>query len=593
MNKDVFLSLNDASFSIGKKKLLKEISLSIHENDKTALVGKNGVGKTTLLRILFGDKNLDEGFLWKNPRVKAGILSQRDNLKSELNVIDFLLKVNKPEINVDEYNVDRVLNEIKLDKTKKIYNLSGGELRKLALAKLLISEFDLMFLDEPTNHLDIESIEWLESYLTNEFKGSFLVISHNRSFLRNVTNKVLWMDRGLIKISSKGFYNFDHWKNMLIEQERRELKNKKQLLDEEINWLNRGVKARRKRNIKRKDNVNFLKHSYEEDNKAFLRSISKVRISNESLYIDNGPRLLINFIDVEKLFSEEQENIKILNNFNFKLMRGKRIGIIGKNGSGKSTFLNLASNRIEPTRGSVKIKKKVDFSFFDQSGKQFDDKKTIKRNLISSGGEYINVGNKKIHICGYLKNFLFDPRDIERPVSTLSGGERNRLLIAKILASPKEILILDEPTNDLDMETIDLLIDFINLHKGSALICSHDIDFLEKTCHSFFIFDGSGKIRISKHPKLHLYKEDETTLPKHKKKKPISTDKLINKILKKIEEKELYIKNLTEKLQKQKVFDQNSKDYNNIINDLKKAQGELEFLEKEWIEIEERSINYE
>ena len=480
-----------------------------------------------------------------------------------------------------------------MDKNKKVYNLSGGEQRKLSLANLLISSPELLLLDEPTNHLDIESIEWLESYLKDEFKGSFLVISHNRSFLRNVTNKVLWMDRGFIRVSSKGFYDFDNWKNLLIDQERRELRNKKQFLNEEIAWLNRGVKARRKRNIKRKDNVSLLKHSYEEDNRAFLRSISKVRISNESTEIDNGPNLLINFINVDKLFYGEKKNVQILNKFNFKLMRGHRIGIIGKNGSGKSTFLNIATNKIEPTKGNVKIKKKIDFSFFDQSGEQFDDMKTIKKNLIPNGSDYVSVANKKIHVCGYLKNFLFDPKDIDRLVSTLSGGERNRLLLAKILASPKEILILDEPTNDLDIETIDLLIDFINLHKGSALICSHDIDFLEKTCQNFLIFDGSGTIKFSNSPKLNFKKEDKAMLIKKRKSKPLSTEKLINRILKKIEAKELKIKNLTEKLQNKENFNQDNKDYNNIINDLKKVQGELEFLEKEWIEIEEKSINYE
>ncbi len=593
MNKEVFLSLKDASLSLGKKKILKAISLSIHLNDKIALVGKNGVGKTTLLNILCEKKKIDDGEFWVNPNLNVANLEQRINKSSDFSVIDYLISLTKRSQSFEEFNIKRITKEIKLDKKKKVNFLSGGEKKKLALAELLLSDPDLLLLDEPTNHLDIESISWLESYLNNEFKGSYLVVSHNRNFLKNVTNKVFWMDRGSIKTSSKGFFDFENWKNLLIEQERRELKNIKQHLDNELEWLNKGIKARRKRNIKRKENVNLLKKSYKEENSEFLKSISRVIIPKESTKIVEGPKILINFINVSKFFIEKEKKINILNDFNYKLIRGDKVGIIGPNGSGKSTFLNLASSKLEPKKGNIKIKKNVEFSFFDQSGEQFDDKKSIKQNLIPSGGDYMHVADKKIHICGYLKNFLFDPKDIDRFVSSLSGGERNRLLLAKILASPREILILDEPTNDLDIETIDLLIDFINLHKGSALISSHDIDFLKKTCQKFFYFDGSGRIKPSNKPQLSSTQKEESAFLKinEKKGKPISNDKLINKVLKKIETKEIQITNLTNKLQKIQDLNPNSLDYKNLMDDLKKTQNELDLLEEEWIEIEENSIN--
>jgi ATP-binding cassette subfamily F protein uup len=591
MNKDVFLSLNNATFSLGKRKLLNEISLVIHQKDKIALVGKNGVGKSTLLNILSSKSILDSGEFWVSPDLRIGILDQKINKKGHYNLKKYLILEGKKK-NFSEFKIERVIKEIKLDKNKVVDDLSGGEKRKLALAELLLSQPDLLLLDEPTNHLDIESITWLESFLNNEFKGSFLIISHNRNFLKRTTNKVFWMDRGLIRISSKGFNDFENWKNFLIDQEKRELRNKKQYLDNELEWLNKGVKARRKRNEKRKENVILLKSSYKQENSEFVKSISKIKLPESSHTIDNGPNILINFINVDKNFINENNQINILRNFNFKLMRGKKIGVIGKNGSGKSTFLNLASGKITPNQGNVKIKKKVSFSFFDQSGEQFDDNKSIKENLISGGGDYVNVSDKKVHICGYLKNFLFDPKDVDRIVLTLSGGERNRLLLAKILSSPKEILILDEPTNDLDSETIDLLIDFINAHNGSALISSHDIDFLERTCKNFFIFDGTGLVIPSNSPYLGSNMQtNNNDLKKIKKKeKPLSAERKINRILKKIESKEIEINNITKQLQTIGNFNNDDSEYKMIIQNLQDAQHELDFLEKEWIEIEENSI---
>ena len=591
MNKDVFLSLNNANFSLGKRKLLNEISLVIHQKDKIALVGKNGVGKSTLLNILSSKSTLDSGEFWLSPDLRVGILDQKITKKGNYNLKKYLILEGEKK-NFSEFKIERVIKEIKLDKNKVVDDLSGGEKRKLALAELLLSQPDLLLLDEPTNHLDIESITWLESFLNNEFKGSFLIISHNRNFLKKTTNKVFWMDRGLIRISSKGFNDFENWKNLLIDQEKRELRNKKQYLDNELEWLNKGVKARRKRNEKRKENVILLKSSYKQENSEFVKSISKVKLPESSHTIDNGPNILINFINVHKNFINENNQINILRNFNFKLMRGKKIGIIGKNGSGKSTFLNLASGKIMPNQGNIKIKKKVSFSFFDQSGEQFDDNKSIKENLITGGGDYVNVSDKKVHICGYLKNFLFDPKDVDRMVLTLSGGERNRLLLAKILSSPKEILILDEPTNDLDSETIDLLIDFINSHNGSALISSHDIDFLERTCKNFFIFDGTGLVITSNSPNLgsNIQTNDNDIKKIKKKEKPLSAERKINRILKKIESKEIEINNITKQLETIGNFDNDDSEYKIIIQNLKNAQHELDFLEKEWIEIEENSI---
>ncbi|MFL2661864.1 MAG: ABC-F family ATP-binding cassette domain-containing protein [Alphaproteobacteria bacterium] len=595
MSKEVHLSLNNAHFFIGKTKLLNDVSISIHKNDKIALVGKNGVGKSTLLKILSGKISIDEGEFWINPKIKIGMLNQKNEFSDDNSVEKYLLKENKDDNNSNKFEIDRITKELKLDKNKIVNQLSGGEKRKLGLSQLLLSSPDLLLLDEPTNHLDIESILWLENFLNNEFKGSSLIISHDRSFLKKTTNRVFWMDRRAIKVSSKGFFNFEIWKTEQIEQEKRELKNKKKFLEEELSWLNKGVKARRKRNIKRKDNIDSLKVDFKKQNSEFVRSISHIKIHSDSASSLNGPNVLINFINVNKIFEKEKNIISIIRDFNYKLMKGERIGILGRNGVGKSTFLNLASNKVKPTKGSIKIKKKIEFSFFDQTGQQFSNEKTIKKNMIPNGGDYIEVVDKKIHICGYLKNFLFDPKDINRPVSTLSGGERNRLLLAKILANPREILILDEPTNDLDTETIDMLIEFLKSHQGASMISSHDIDFLSQTCHKFFIFEGDGIVNLSNSPLLKTKKiekyEFNNSIPK--KGKPVSNNKLIEKLLRKIERKESDIRKMTDDLQNANSNYLKSKEYKELLENLKSAQSDLDFLENEWLELEEKSISHE
>ena len=282
----------------------------------------------------------------------------------------------------------------------------------------------------------------------------------------------------------------------MINQEKREIDNKKKILIQEMEWLSKGVTARRKRNIRRKENIYTFKEKFENQRKDFVKSISKIKINYDENEL-GGPNLLVNFFNVKKKNKTFEHEKVIIKNFNYKLMKGEKLGIIGKNGSGKSTFLNLVIDNSLIDEGSIKIRKNVRISFFDQSGAQFDNNKTIKENLIPGGGDYLFVGEKKSHICGYLKNFLFDPKKIEYEVGLLSGGERNRLLLAKILADPKEILVLDEPTNDLDMETIDILIEFLKIYNGGVLVASHDKDFLEQVVDKYIFLDGDGNCMIS------------------------------------------------------------------------------------------------
>ena len=598
MLNDVFLSLNSCEFAFGKRIIFDDISLSIHRDDKTAIVGKNGVGKSTLFNIISNKIKIDSGELWINPKINIGYLNQREKFKENINILDFLRNCVEDPNNSD-FSIKRLCKGLKIDINQTLDKLSGGMKRKLNLASIVIKDPDLLLLDEPTNHLDLESIEWLQTYLVNQFKGSFLVISHNRSFLKKVTNKVFWIDRTKIRISPKGFREFNEWSQSLINQEKREIDNKKKILFQEMEWMAKGVTARRKRNVRRKENFFNFKEEFENQRRDFLKSISKVKINyeeNES----NSPNLLVNFFNVKKKFTVLDKEKVILKNFNYKLMKGEKIGIIGKNGSGKSTFLNLVVNNNTVTEGSIKIRKNIEISLFDQSGIQFDNEKTIKENLIPGGGDYLFVGEKKSHICGYLKNFLFDPKKIDYKVGLLSGGERNRLLLAKILANPREILILDEPTNDLDMETIDILIDFLKVYDGGVLVASHDKDFLEQVVDKYLFLDGNGNYKISLDWRVfsnETINEDNNVVNKVEKNKSFKSEnieKQINRILKKIEKKELKLSELTLELEKQDFESMgNSEEYQFLIKNIKEAQDDLSLLEKEWYELEEKSMDME
>ena len=598
MLNDVFLSLNSCEFAFGKRIIFDDISLSIHRDDKTAIVGKNGVGKSTLFNIISNKIKIDSGELWINPKINVGYLNQREKFNENINILDFLRNCVEDPNNSD-FSIKRLCKGLKIDINQTLDKLSGGMKRKLNLASIVIKDPDLLLLDEPTNHLDLESIEWLQTYLVNEFKGSFLVISHNRSFLKKVTNKVFWIDRTKIRISPKGFREFNEWSQSLINQEKREIDNKKKILFQEMEWMAKGVTARRKRNVRRKENFFNFKEEFENQRRDFLKSISKVKINyeeNES----NSPNLLVNFFSVKKKFTVLDKEKVILKNFNYKLMKGEKIGIIGKNGSGKSTFLNLVVNNNTVTEGSIKIRKNIEISLFDQSGIQFDNEKTIKENLIPGGGDYLFVGEKKSHICGYLKNFLFDPKKIDYKVGLLSGGERNRLLLAKILANPREILILDEPTNDLDMETIDILIDFLKVYDGGVLVASHDKDFLEQVVDKYLFLDGNGNYKISLDWRVFsneaIVKDNNVVnkVEKNKSFKSENIEKQINRILKKIEKKELKLSELTLELEKQDFESMgNSEEYQFLIKNIKEAQDDLSLLEKEWYELEEKSMDME
>ena len=318
-----------------------------------------------------------------------------------------------------------------------------------------------------------------------------MVISHDRTFLANITNKVFWLDRGSMKVSPRGFKYFDEWSEMLLEQEARELQNRKSSVALEVAWASRGVKARVKRNVARLAKVREMREKLKADQASYRKATQKIDLKPLP-NIDATSKVVAEFYNVHKSF----EDLKILDKFSLRIQRGDRIGILGKNGSGKTTFLKMLIGQMEPDQGSVKRRKELEFSYFDQKRSDLDPSDTLKKVLSPGGGDYIDVMGKQRHVCGYLKDFMFDPSRAFDKVSQLSGGQKNRLMLAKILANPKTCLILDEPTNDLDMDTLDMLEEILCQYTGTLIIVSHDRDFLDQTVTKILAFEGDAKPQI-------------------------------------------------------------------------------------------------
>ena len=491
MSSQLILSIKEAMVRFKDKPIFEDLNFNLHQKSRIALVGKNGSGKTTLMKMIAGEIELEEGERWLENKIEIGYLNQEFINLSNKNILQELIST----INHDEekkFKIDIITEALNINLKSKLIDLSGGQLRKVGLAKALINEPDILLLDEPTNHLDLEVIEWLENYL-NKYNGTIICVSHDRTFLSNVTNKVFWIDRGNLKISPKGFKFFDEWSQSLLEQEEKELRNRKQSLSVDIEWASRGVKARVKRNVRRLEQIKLMQKKLEEDESSYRRAISKIKVNSNFKFKDHA-KSISEFFNVSKSFKTNSEEIKILENFNFKINKGDRIGILGGNGSGKTTFLKLLLKEEIPDKGTIKNFKNIEFSYFDQKRSDLFLKETIKKNMCPSGGDYINVMGKDRHVYGYLKEFQFDPKILNDYVSTLSGGQKNRLMLAKILANPKSCLILDEPTNDLDMDTLDLLEEILINYKGTLIIVSHDRDFLDQTVTRILAFQGDGKV---------------------------------------------------------------------------------------------------
>jgi len=481
------LALRDAAITFGGKPLFSGISLGLGRAERVCLVGANGSGKSTILKALAGEMDLDAGERFVQPGLKIGYLPQSPSFASGGTVAQYVAH-GVAEADADDYRVARALDHLTLDGARDVKTLSGGEGRRAALAKVLAGAPDLMLLDEPTNHLDLPTIEWLEQELL-DYRGGVLMISHDRTFLNRLTQRLLWLDRGRLFEHDGGFADFENWSQQIIEQEVAEAYRLKKRIEQEEYWLQRGVTARRSRNEGRRRNLFALRQQRRDGLKA--QGVAKLELGEA----ESGGRLVIEARDIAKSYTRPDGSVlPIVKGFSTRILRGDRVGLIGPNGAGKTTLLKILTGEITPDSGTVRHGVGLKPISLDQRREGFDLEATLWKTLAPGGGDSIMVNGRQKHVVGYLRDFLFDEKQVVMPVRVLSGGERARLLLAKLFAEPSNLVVLDEPTNDLDMDTLDLLQEVLSEYDGTVLIVSHDRDFLDRLTTSVIAVEGEGVV---------------------------------------------------------------------------------------------------
>ncbi|MEI9927972.1 MAG: ATP-binding cassette domain-containing protein [Sphingomonas sp.] len=461
--------------------LLRGLDLYIGARDRLALIGRNGAGKSTLLRLLAGRIDSDEGRRTIQPGIKVVILEQDPRVEGFASLLDFVLAGDDAP---PRHEAEAIADQLGIDLSREAATASGGERRRAAIARALAQAPDVLLLDEPTNHLDIAAIEWLENWLSR-YTGAFVAISHDRTFLTRLTRQTLWLDRGAIRRAEIGFGGFEAWTEAVYAEELRAAEKLDARLKLEEHWLQRGVTGRRRRNQGRLTKL----HEMRAERAAMMgpQGTANLAIGND----DVRTKTVIDAKHVTKRFGDRT----IIHDLTLRITRGDRIGIVGPNGAGKTTLLKLLTGELAPDEGSVRLAKTLDGVIIDQQRRLMDPAKTV-REVLAHGGDWIDVLGVKKHVIGYLKEFLFDPGLVDARIGSLSGGERSRLLLAREFARASNLLVLDEPTNDLDLETLDLLQEVIADYEGTVLIVSHDRDFLDRTVTVTIGLDGSGTVDV-------------------------------------------------------------------------------------------------
>lgn len=487
------LALQNARITFGGGDLFTDISLGVERGMRIALMGRNGSGKSTLLKSIAGDIDLDGGERFLQTGVRVSYLRQQPTIVPGRTVYEQvqggLPKGGASEDGIDTgYLVDQVLVGVGIDGSRQLDTLSGGEGRRVSLAEALVSEPDVLLLDEPTNHLDINTILWLEGELKS-FKGALLLISHDRQFLKNMTNRLFWLDRGQLRTHGKGFAAFDDWSEEILRREEVEAKKLDKKIAEETDWSRKGITARRARNEGRIRALHRLRAE---------RAERAAPVGNAKLTVSAGSKsgkTVVEAYNISKIYiDEQQQEHEVIRKFSTKIQRGDRIGIIGPNGAGKTTLLKMLMGELAPSSGEIKLGTNLTPAIFDQHRDSLDPDTSLWDTLADPGSGQLLVRGEVRHVVAYLRDFLFEDRQAKSPVKSLSGGEKNRLLLAKLLARESNLLVLDEPTNDLDMETLDLLQEMLNSYSGTLLVVSHDRDFLDQLVTSTIVIEEGGYV---------------------------------------------------------------------------------------------------
>lgn len=513
----LLLRLTKLSLAFGDQPLIDEADLSIHKGERIGILGPNGAGKSTFLKLLAGKIQADSGELWRAQNLKLAWLDQSLPEQTDESVYDYIaggleglgevLKQYHALIRDDasadaldtmaelqkqieqrdgwaiEHRIEATIDRLALPADKLMSQLSGGNRRRAALGRALVSEPDLLMLDEPTNHLDIPTIEWLEKAL-NDFHGTVMIITHDRKFLQNVSKRIIEIDRGRVRAWDCNYQRFLELREQLLEAEDRANSEFDKKLADEEKWIRQGIKARRTRNEGR---VRALKKMREERQQR-REGPGKARFTVEQAGLSG--KIIVEAENISYGF----DDVTLISNFSTRILRGDRIGFIGANGSGKTTLLNILLGDLQPTSGTVKRGTNLEILYFDQLRGGLDPKQTVM-DYLAEGREFINIKGKDRHVISWLGDFLFPPRRARQPISSLSGGEQNRLILAKLFSKPANVMVLDEPTNDLDMETLELLEEILLEFEGTILLVSHDRAFLDNVVTSSIVFEGAGVVR--------------------------------------------------------------------------------------------------
>jgi ATP-binding cassette subfamily F protein uup len=588
------LSLRDVRLTFGGGPLFEGVTTWVGRGDKTCLVGRNGSGKSTLLKVMAGQVLPDSGEVFAQPGCRVAYLPQDPLLDAETAGAYVVLGL--PEDERDQtYRAEALLDELGVGFNQPTQGMSGGESRRVALARALIAEPDALLLDEPTNHLDLPAILWLEERL-KAFQGALVVISHDRRFLETVSRQTLWLEQGLVRRAETGFAGFPAWQEETYAAAEAELERMDNLLRREMHWLARGVTARRKRNMGRLRALQGLRVERAQRFSARQDAERRAQMAVDSG--DTSGRLVIEADKVGKVYG----NRAVIESFSTRIMRGDRVGLLGPNGAGKTTLLRMLTGDLDPDSGTVRLGTNLQAAYFDQRRDRLDPDVSVWDTLTDGRGDNVWVRGTPRHVVGYMKDFLFDERQARTPVSALSGGERNRLLLAKLLAKPSNLLILDEPTNDLDMDTLDLLEEMLADYDGTLLVVSHDRDFLDRLVTSVIAVEGDGSAReyvggysdyltqrptAKETPKADAKAAPQTPArPKTQAKLSYKDQRELDELPARLEKLAAEIAKLESELADPALFERNPGRFDTAVKRLDAARAELESAEERWLELE-------
>lgn len=589
------LFLEDIHLTFGGTPLLEGASLAVHQGDKICLVGRNGSGKSTLMKIAAGLVEADKGERFVQPGTTFHYLPQEPDLAGFETVEAYIEAGLGPQ---DELHVALAMaEELGISPQAKTKDLSGGETRRAALVRALAPQPDILFLDEPTNHLDLPIIEWLEGKL-HQIRSALVLISHDRRFLENLSQETVWMDRGQSRRMNKGFAHFEDWRDNFLEQEELDSHKLSRKIVREEHWITHGVSGRRKRNMRRVKELAGLRQTKASERKV-AGGVNITMAEGET-----SGKLVAKLFGISKSYGER----KIVDDLSTIISRGARVGIVGPNGSGKTTLIKMITGEMEPDSGKVKLGANLETLLIDQKREMLDPNWTLKDAMTDGTGDTVVIGDESKYVYSYMKDFLFLPEQARTPIHALSGGERGRLMLARGLRTPSNFLVLDEPTNDLDLETLDLLQEFLADYPGTVLLVSHDRDFIDRVCTSVIVSEGEGiwheyaggysdmlaqrgsAPKADKEPKKTKSKakpQQRSNAPKDTSNKLSPKQQHALKTLpKEIERLEFEIQKLQKALAKPGLYDEDPKKFNAWAGELGKREELLSEKETEWLELE-------